>query len=117
MAAVVGSIGAVLTVASEAIKLIKNVAEAVSWEERHTATRLATLMSDIGSSAADVQKYLKRVKKVKTREAKDELLSLALGKIEQMLLAIRDAIRLLTKLWSRRSRLVRIAQRLRKLGT
>mgnify|MGYP001141015807 CR=1 FL=1 len=111
----IATIGAALGAASAAIDLCKSVAEVVSREDRRIATRLAGLMGVIHTDAADVRNFLKIVRRAKTREAKDRLLSLALGKIEQMLLAIRDMMHLLMEAWSRPGLGEKILQWLKKM--
>ena len=103
MTDVLSTIGGTLSVASAVDAFTKAIAEAISGENLRVATKLAGLMSDISTHASIIRSLLRRASKAKGKETKEALYGLALERTELMLLAIRNVIRVLTKIWSKPS--------------
>jgi hypothetical protein len=95
------TISGVLSVASAVNGLSRSVANVFSKKDFRTATRLAGLMSDLRVHVSDIRSFLKKASKAKTRETRDFLCGMALERTEEMLLTIRNVIRVLTQMWLR----------------
>jgi ATP-dependent protease ClpP protease subunit len=109
------AIGGALSVASAMVKCGEAIARVISNEDRRMASKLQSLMSEIHSDAQDVAEYATRAQRAKGRETRAEFLSLTLNRTADMLALVRDAIRIIARIWNRPGILERIAKWLRKM--
>jgi uncharacterized protein (DUF1778 family) len=58
-------------------------------------------MSDLRVQVSDIRSFLKKASKAKTEETREFLCGMALEKTEDVLLTIRNVIRVLTRIWLR----------------